>query len=341
MLIAPPAASRSAAVSRAAWASTTSPSGDHEPGLLRHPDEHVRRHVDAVGAPAGQRLDAGDPAGRRADHGLVDQRDVAGRHRVAQGLDELEPLQPGPADRRLVLDELVLAAVLGLVHRQVGVAEHALRVLVAVAVRDPDAGAELDVVPGDVHALLERARGSARRPNRPPAAARPRTARRTRRRPAAPRCRGAARRQASRPATSIRTASPAAWPKRSLTGLKPSRSTNSSATGCRGDARASARARPGRARPAVGQVGEQVVPRQVDHVLGQPRAGRRRPRRPPPSRPSACWSAVSVERARCSPGATIQCSWWPSRSWAPISWARGGASRTSTARSAAAGARRR
>ncbi len=45
---------------------------------------------------------------------------------------------------------------------------------------------------------------------------------------------------------------------------------------------------------------------------------------------SACWSAVVVERARCRPGATIQRSRWPSRSWAPISCAPGGVLRTST-----------
>ena len=74
----------------------------------------------------------------------------------------------------------------------------------------------------------------------------------------------------SRRATSTSTASPAACPKRSLTGLNESRSMKSSAT--------RTPAAPGPVQgvrhpveqdPAVGQVGERVVARVVDHVGGQ------------------------------------------------------------------------
>ena len=82
----------------------------HETGLLRDADEHVGRHVDAVGLPAGQRLDTGDPAGRGADDGLVDEVEVTGGDRRPQRLHELEALQPGAADGAFVLHPLVLAA---------------------------------------------------------------------------------------------------------------------------------------------------------------------------------------------------------------------------------------
>ena len=44
---------------------------------------------------------------------------------------------------------------------------------------------------------------------------------------------------------------------------------------------------------------------------------------------SACRSAVIVDRARWVPGATIQCSCWPSCTCAPISCGPGGVLRTS------------
>src|SRR3954469_12539391 len=60
-----------------------------EARLLGDPDEHVRWDVDAVGLPPGERLDADDVAGRGADDGLVDERQVPSRHRRSQRLDEL------------------------------------------------------------------------------------------------------------------------------------------------------------------------------------------------------------------------------------------------------------
>ena len=80
----------------------------------------------------------------------------------------------------------------------------------------------------------------------------------------------------SRWATSTSTASPAAWPKRSLTGLNPSRSTKSSAMRVlrRRDICSACSTRSS-SRPRFGQVGEQVVAGEVGHVLGEaePREG--------------------------------------------------------------------
>ena len=128
----------------------------HEAGLLGHPDEHVRRYVDPVGLPPGERLDPGDVARRGTHDGLVDQRQVAGRHGGTQRLDELEALQPGATDRAFVLDPLVLAAGLRFVHREVRVAEHALGRLAAVAERDADARRQRELVAGDVRTAGER-----------------------------------------------------------------------------------------------------------------------------------------------------------------------------------------
>ena len=304
---------------------------DDQPGLLRDPDEHVRGYVDAVGLPAGQRLDAGDVAGGGAHDRLVDEREVAGGHRGAQRLDELEALEPRAADGAFVLHPLVLAARLGLVHREVGVAQHALGGLAAVAERDADARGQRELVAGDVRAAAERAsriRSQARadlgrvdvlEQQRELVAAEPGDG------VALPH---AAR--VSRWATSISTASPAAWPNRSLTGLKPSRSTNSSAMRVprRRDICSACSTRSS-SRPRLGRlVSRSWRARWVMSSVSRSRAKASEETATIASR--ACWSAVVVDRARCWPGATIQRSRWPSRSWAPISWAPGGVARTST-----------
>ena len=239
----------SPAASRAACSSTTSPSATTRPRLLGDPDEHVRGYVDAVGLPAGERLDAGDVAGGGAHDGLVDQRQVAGGDRGAQRLDELEALEPRAAD--------------------------------ALARTPPTGSCRAPwprTSPGRRCAACSRRSRCCRRRRR-------RCSRESGRwwpatcAPAAERGRGSGRRREltsggwtssrssanssppsratvslcrtqslSRCATSISTASPAAWPKRSLTGLKPSRSTKSSAMrrAARG-ATSAGRARPGRA----------------------------------------------------------------------------------------------
>ena len=80
----------------------------------------------------------------------------------------------------------------------------------------------------------------------------------------------------SRRATSTSTTSPAAWPKRSLTGLKPSRSTKSSATRTPTPAGAvQGLGRPVEQDAAVRQVGQGVVSCVVDHLVGQLEAGER------------------------------------------------------------------
>ena len=136
----------------------------------------------------------------------------------------------------------------------------------------------------------------------------------------------------SRSATSISTASPAAWPKRSLTGLKPSRSTKSSEIRvlrrrdiCRAcSTRSSSRPRLGRL------VSRSWRARWVMSSVSRSRAKASEETATIASR--ACWSAVVVDRARCRAGATIQRSRWPSRSWAPTSGAPGGVARTSMLR---------
>jgi hypothetical protein len=163
------------------------------------------------------------------------------------------------------------------------------------------------------------AAGSGRTPSSPRPGARPPAAGRTRRRRAGPRCRSAARSRSAAAATSTRTASPAACPNRSLTGLKPSRSTKSSDIGCPACARhLQGVLDPVHEQAAVGQVGEQVVPREVRHVLGEPQpregveaprpvrrvpAGRRRggPGPVPPGRhdpPVLCPAAARRSRGR-------------------------------------------
>ena len=108
---------------------------------------------------------------------------------------------------------------------------------------------------------------AARRPRPPPGRRPARAGRRTRRRPGARPCRRGAGPRRCAPATRRSSSSPAAWPSESLTVLKSSRSTNSTAI-------APPRPRGGQRAPhavleqrAVGQPGERVVERAAAQLL--------------------------------------------------------------------------
>ena len=89
---------------------------------------------------------------------------------------------------------------------------------------------------------------------------RPRSGRRTRRRPAGRRCRSGAATRRRRSATATSSSSPAACPEPSLTALKSSRSTNSTATGVGAAVGAGQRVvEPVGEQRAVGQAGQRVV----------------------------------------------------------------------------------
>ena len=108
-----------------------------------------------------QRQSASKPVTRpvaRSMRGLEHQAQLTGADRALQ-----VRAQHHPVDRLLVLDRVVdghrgLAAVLGPVHRDVGVAEHLLRAGAAgPALRDPDAGAAGDRGAGQPDRLRQRA----------------------------------------------------------------------------------------------------------------------------------------------------------------------------------------
>ena len=127
---------------------------------------------------------------------------------------------------------------------------------------------------------------------------RPRAARRTRRRRGARRCRPSAGRSVSRCATSSSSPSPCAWPRASLTALKSSRSTNSTAI-----CASSRAARVERVldavveQRAVGEPGERVVEGAVAQLLLEGLA------------------IVDVARGerRCRRRAGRRAGWWPPR----------------------------
>ena len=98
------------------------------------------------------------------------------------------------------------------------------------------------------------------RPRARPDRRRPRAGRRTRRRRAGRRCRSGRSVRRSRSATAISSSSPAVWPEPSLTALKSSRSTNSTATGAASAVGAGERVlQPVGEQRAVGQAGQRVV----------------------------------------------------------------------------------
>ena len=148
MEIGPPAAARSSAASLATLHEHSSPSGTTSPVASAIRMNSSTGTCDAVELPADQGLDTDDPVGLRGDDGLVDDVEGIGLEGPAQLLDELQALHPRPPDRRLVGHGLGLPASLGLVHRQVGVAQQGLRRLAARAERDADrphrAGPESD-----------------------------------------------------------------------------------------------------------------------------------------------------------------------------------------------------
>jgi hypothetical protein len=99
-----------------------------QPGALGGRDELGRRDQPAGRVlPADQRLDADHPAGARLDDRLVDDEELAGVQRAAQLAAE-----PGVADHRqlhaaVVAHPVGLAALLGRVHGDVGVAQHGVQ----------------------------------------------------------------------------------------------------------------------------------------------------------------------------------------------------------------------
>ena len=213
------------------------PDRDDQAGVLEQSDEVERLHRSARGVlPAHERLHPCHVAAREVHDRLVAQRELAGVEAALQIALQLQARErPGV---HLGLEDLVvaLAVLLGDVHRRIGVAQQ----LVGVAAGELIGGAE-----GDADARRDRelaavergptARASRRRGGRsrsPAARSRLRgSGSRTRRRRAARRCRPAAcsPRAAVRPPAAPR--SPAPWPRLSLTFLKSSMSSNSTATG--------------------------------------------------------------------------------------------------------------
>ena len=135
----------------------------------------------------------------------------------------------------------------------------------------------------------------------------------------------------SRAATVLSSSSPSAWPNRSLTALKPSRSRNSTAIGAPG---AAARGRPparrgrGTAPGWAGRSGSRGGPGDPSRRPGA--AARTPPRRRwRASRARAC-RRRSRTRARLTTGETSQSVRLPVRTRAPISLAVGASSRSST-----------
>jgi hypothetical protein len=128
-----------------------------QPGLLRDGDELVRRDVSLVGMrPADQCLRADDAASAQLDLRLVVDREAVVGQRVPEVLLELEAADDERA--RGLREELdaVLAGVLGLVHRHVGVAQQLLGQAVLGADAAADAGADVAALARDRERLAQR-----------------------------------------------------------------------------------------------------------------------------------------------------------------------------------------
>ena len=130
--------------------------GDDLAVLLRQADE-VGRVDDAAGrvAPADQRLDADDPAGRQLDDRLVVDGEVAAADAPAQVGVQLVSLDDGAMHLRVEDLGPALAVGLGPVHRDVGIAQELVDELAAAGDADPDAAADDDVGPRDRERQLE------------------------------------------------------------------------------------------------------------------------------------------------------------------------------------------
>ena len=140
--------------------------------------------------PAGERLHADDLVGRQVDDRLVVRLELASATAATEVRLQAHPLDDGGVHAGLVDLEAALALALGPVHGEVGVAEQAGRVLLAVADDDADAGVDGDERAVDLdrgaHELEDRERPP-RRPRLDRGGAR--AAPRTRRRRVVTRCR--------------------------------------------------------------------------------------------------------------------------------------------------------
>ena len=230
----------------ACW-STQRPIGRIRPVSSASGMNSHRSHQAALGvSPAHQRLDAGHAAGGDVDDRLVVEAELVALERRG------EARPPGPAAR------IALRCMSGL-----NTTDRALPLPLAVyiaasALRSSSSAPPIDsllsLMPtltvtntslssttnGRRTRLADRGRHPARRPWTPRAGSR------TRRRPAARRCRRCAGICGCARPSSVRSWSPAEWPRLSLTVLKSSTSRNSTATGSSARRAARARARRGR-----------------------------------------------------------------------------------------------
>ena len=111
---------------------------DDQPALLGERDELGRRDEPARRVlPAQQRLGRGDLAGVEVEDRLVDEEQLVAGDRAAQVVLEREPVVRGDVHLVAELGVAVAAGALGLVERDVGVAQQVLGRL-AVAGGDAD-----------------------------------------------------------------------------------------------------------------------------------------------------------------------------------------------------------
>ena len=195
-------------------------------------DEVARRHEAALRVlPAHEGLDAREPAGLEVDDRLVAEVQLVELDGLLELHRELVAVADGLVHARVEDLEAGLAAGLGHVHRDVGVADHVGRPLDRVA-RPGDADARRDRRPPG------RARWYGARSSRTRRSAIARARRRSGRSSvrianSSPPRRATTSPSRTRPlirsVTAIRSSSPAAWPIVSLTTLKSSRSMNRTA----------------------------------------------------------------------------------------------------------------
>ena len=196
------------------------------------------------GAASAQRLDADHGRRRRgrrsAGRRATNSPRSSARVEVAVELEALDDARVHPARR---LDDAALAARLGRVHRDVGVAEQLVGRVARRAQAMPMLAPTAMLGARRSSNGARARRGSARRPRAPrrrPPSSSSRTANSSPPRRAAVSC---ARRPSQAAGDRRSSSSPAAWPRLSLTVLKSSRSMNRTATRrCRGGARAPGRA---------------------------------------------------------------------------------------------------
>ncbi len=211
------------------------PERHDQPGVLGERDELERRDAAAARmVPAHQRLDGDRLAGREVHDRLVLDEQLALLQRALELVLEVVAADDRVAHLRGEDGEAALAALLGLVHGDVGVAQQLVDAACAGARRRRcrSTGETFSGFSPAATGGQERAQRAARpaRPRRPRRRTRAGRARRTRRRRGAPRCPpcGPSARAARRRRAAARRRSP--WPSVSLTPLKSSRSMNITAT---------------------------------------------------------------------------------------------------------------